>query len=93
MVFIKSTFALVTVFSAFAFSAPVRREVPQEHSHEPILTKVRTSLNLNNPDKIVDPVFALLGNAAAAAGAGDIQASLNSRHLLSSFPPRLPFNA
>ncbi|PIL22398.1 hypothetical protein GSI_15086 [Ganoderma sinense ZZ0214-1] len=72
MVFIKSSFALVALFSAFAFSAPVRREVPQEHSHEPILTEVRTSLNLNNPDKIVDPVFALLGNAAAAAGAGDI---------------------
>ncbi|KAM5533622.1 hypothetical protein V8D89_012735 [Ganoderma adspersum] len=72
MVFIKSSFALVALFSAFAFSAPVRREVPQEHSHEPILTTVRTSLNLNNPDKIVDPVFALLGNAAAAAGAGDI---------------------
>ena len=75
MVFIKSSFALVALFSAFAFSAPVRREVPQEHSHEPILTKVRTSLNLNNPDKIVDPVFALLGNAAAAAGAGDITVS------------------
>ncbi|KAI1793302.1 hypothetical protein LXA43DRAFT_885996 [Ganoderma leucocontextum] len=73
MVFIKSSFALVVLFSAFALSAPVRREVPQEHSHEPILTTVRTSLNLNNPDKIVDPVFALLGNAAAAAGAGDIQ--------------------
>ena len=46
-----------------------------EHSHEPILTSVRTSLNLNNPDGIVDPVFALLGNAAAAAGAGKITVS------------------
>ncbi|KAL1966899.1 hypothetical protein VTN77DRAFT_3643 [Rasamsonia byssochlamydoides] len=48
------------------------REVPQEHSHEKFLTSVRNSLNLNNPAKIVDPVFALLGNAAAAAGAGSI---------------------
>ncbi|KAI0076320.1 hypothetical protein K474DRAFT_1598253 [Panus rudis PR-1116 ss-1] len=58
--------------SSFSLPVPVRREVPQEHSHEPILTSVRNSLNLNNPDKIQDPVFALLGNAAAAAGAGDI---------------------
>ena len=46
-----------------------------EHSHEPILTSVRTSLNLNNPNAIVDPVFALLGNAAAAQGAGKITVS------------------
>jgi len=51
---------------------PIKREVPQEHSHEPILTAVGTSLNFNNPDGIVDPVFALLGNAAAAAGLGKI---------------------
>ncbi|THH20544.1 hypothetical protein EW146_g821 [Bondarzewia mesenterica] len=43
-----------------------------EHSHESILTTVRTSLNLNNPDQIVDPVFALLGNAAAQQGLGKI---------------------
>lgn len=40
----------------------VTREVPQEHSHEKILTSVATSLNLNNPAGIKDPVFALLGN-------------------------------
>lgn len=39
-----------------------RREVPQEHSHEKFLTAVGASLNLNNPAKIVDPVFGLLGN-------------------------------
>lgn len=44
------------------------REVPQEHSHNKFLASVRTSLNLNNPDQIQDPVFGLLGNAAAAAG-------------------------
>jgi hypothetical protein len=43
-----------------------------EHSHEPFLTSVRKSLNLNNPDGISDPVFGLLGNAAAAGGAGKI---------------------
>ncbi|KXN88228.1 hypothetical protein AN958_07687 [Leucoagaricus sp. SymC.cos] len=57
----------------FALSLPIRREVPQEHSHEKFLTTVRTSLNLNNPDQIKDPVFALLGNAAAAQGAGNVQ--------------------
>lgn len=41
----------------------VNREVPQEHSHEKILTSVASSLNLNNPAGIKDPVFALLGNA------------------------------
>ncbi len=46
-----------------------------EHSHEPILTSVRASLNVNNPNGIVDPVFGLLGNAAAAGGAGKITVS------------------
>ncbi len=49
-----------------------RREVPQEHSHEKFLTTVRTSLNAHNPAQIADPVFGLLGNAAAAGGAGQI---------------------
>ncbi|KAF8964436.1 hypothetical protein BDZ97DRAFT_908103 [Flammula alnicola] len=53
-------------------AAPVRREVPQEHSHEQFLTTVRTSLAVNNPAGIQDPVFGLLGNAAAIAGAGKI---------------------
>lgn len=44
------------------------REVPQEHSHNKFLDSVRTSLNLNNPDQIQDPVFGLLGNAAASKG-------------------------
>ncbi|KAJ3537028.1 hypothetical protein NM688_g6749 [Phlebia brevispora] len=57
---------------SYVVALPIKREVPQEHSHEPILTSVRASLNLNNPDGIVDPVFALLGDAAAAAGAGKI---------------------
>ncbi|KAL8949919.1 MAG: hypothetical protein Q9222_004008 [Ikaeria aurantiellina] len=49
-----------------------RREVPQEHSHNSFLASVRTSLAKNNPDNIQDPVFGLLGNAAAAAGQGSI---------------------
>lgn len=40
----------------------LRREVPQEHSHEQFITAVRTALNLNNPAGIGDPVFGLLGN-------------------------------
>lgn len=51
---------------------PVRmlrgREVPQEHSHNEFIASVRASLDTNNPDGIVDPVFGLLGNAAAAGG-------------------------
>jgi hypothetical protein len=58
------------------FTLPTRilqgREVPQEHSHNQFLATVRTSLALNNPDNIQDPVFGLLGNAAAAAGQGTI---------------------
>jgi hypothetical protein len=48
------------------------REVPQEHSHDRFLDGVRVNLALNNPNSIQDPVFGLLGNAAAAAGAGTI---------------------
>ncbi|KAI0200009.1 hypothetical protein F4808DRAFT_173655 [Astrocystis sublimbata] len=54
-------------------SAKFRREVPQEHSHEKFLTGVGEALNLNNVEKIDDPVFALLGNAAAADGAGLVE--------------------
>ena len=43
----------------------IKREVPQEHSHEQFLTTVRTSLNLDNPAGIVDPIFALLGDAVS----------------------------
>ncbi|KAL8277221.1 hypothetical protein RQP46_010394 [Phenoliferia psychrophenolica] len=50
----------------------MRREVPQEHSHEQFLTTTRASLNLNNPGGIQDVVFGLLGNAAATTGANGI---------------------
>ncbi|KAK8051955.1 hypothetical protein PG993_003340 [Apiospora rasikravindrae] len=50
-----------------------RREVPQEHSHDNILNVVATSLKLDNPDDIQDPVFSLLGNKAAAEGAGNVK--------------------
>ncbi|WVQ71363.1 hypothetical protein IAR50_000891 [Cryptococcus sp. DSM 104548] len=50
----------------------MKREVPQEHSHEQFLTTVRASLATDNPQNIQDPVFGLLGNAAAAAGQGDV---------------------
>lgn len=49
-----------------------KREVPQEHSHEIYLNIVRDFLNLNNPKNIADPVFGLLGDAAAATGAGQV---------------------
>ncbi|KPM41039.1 hypothetical protein AK830_g5522 [Neonectria ditissima] len=49
-----------------------KREVPQEHSHDFVLTITREFLNVDNPKGIVDVVFGLLGNAAAQAGAGDV---------------------
>ncbi|THV05258.1 hypothetical protein K435DRAFT_647804 [Dendrothele bispora CBS 962.96] len=75
--FSSKTIAIALLyFSASSLSAPVRfmrREVPQEHSHEPFLTSVRASLNVNNPLNLGDPVFALLGNAAAQQGLGQLQ--------------------
>ncbi|KAI0345979.1 hypothetical protein BDW22DRAFT_1318141, partial [Trametopsis cervina] len=63
----------VTYLLSSVSSLPImRREVPQEHSHESILRAVRTSLQVNNPQQIEDPVFGLLGDAAAAGGAGKI---------------------
>jgi hypothetical protein len=47
-------------------------EVPQEQSHRGILLTTQIFLQLNNPLGIVDPVFGLLGDAAAADGAGDV---------------------
>ncbi|KAM0276082.1 hypothetical protein ACHAQH_007101 [Verticillium albo-atrum] len=49
-----------------------KRQVPQEHSHEIFLTTTREFLNLDNPKGIADPVFGLLGDAAAAKGAGQV---------------------
>ena len=49
-----------------------RREVPQEQSHKKVLTKCQEMLLLENPDQIVDVVFGLLGNEAAAQGIGAI---------------------
>jgi hypothetical protein len=72
----SSTYAAIMATIATISSARptemVRREVPQEHSHEQFLTTVRTSLQANNPAGIVDPVFGLLGDAAAAGGLGSI---------------------
>lgn len=69
------TAAVLLAFFGLSTSSPVRlntREVPQEHSHNTFLDSVRTSLAANNPDNIGDPVFGLLGNAAAAKGQGNI---------------------
>lgn len=79
------TATILIAFFGLAVSAPVpepknvlparmlrAREVPQEHSHNDFIATVRTSLNTNNPQGIEDPIFGLLGNAAAAAGAGSV---------------------
>lgn len=44
------------------------------------MTSVGASLATNNPDQIQDPVFGLLGDAAAAAGAGKITVSRTITH-------------
>ncbi|CAG7853458.1 SubName: Full=Uncharacterized protein {ECO:0000313/EMBL:CCA73998.1} [Serendipita indica DSM 11827] len=69
-----SSFATLLIAST-VLASPIpawKREVPQEHSHDPILIALRPILALNNPDNIQDPVFGLLGNAAAQNGAGNI---------------------
>ncbi|TVY15637.1 hypothetical protein LARI1_G004914 [Lachnellula arida] len=48
------------------------REVPQEHSHNRFIAGANANLNINNPAGIKDAVFGLLGDTAAAAGAGTI---------------------
>lgn len=67
-------FAVLLAAVSVVTAAPIKftREVPQEHSHEQFLTSVRASLQKNNPDQIQDPVFGLLGNAAASQGQGKI---------------------
>ncbi|KAF2640330.1 hypothetical protein P280DRAFT_33631 [Massarina eburnea CBS 473.64] len=50
-----------------------KREVPQEHAHRNVNLEVSKSLNLDNPDKIQDPIFGLLGAAAGIKGAGNIK--------------------
>jgi hypothetical protein len=69
--------------SAMPLDVPVKREVPQEHSHNQFLAyigpaeiadrrTVDTFLFKNNPNDIVDSVFGLLGDGAAAGGAGKV---------------------
>ncbi|KAH5412450.1 hypothetical protein HBI32_127340 [Parastagonospora nodorum] len=65
--------ALIGAVAARPTTKAVKREVPQEHSHENIIISVNNSLMKNNPDDIGDAIFALLGAAAAAEGAGNIQ--------------------
>lgn len=68
----KNVFSIPRMMMRLGARGIEAREVPQEHSHNRFLDGVRVNLNLNNPAGIQDPVFGLLGNAAAAAGAGTI---------------------
>lgn len=78
----KTEFAMIMAMLAAVSSARqvnsltyayAKREVPQEHSHRQFLLGVKAALDLNNQFEIVDPVFSLLGNAAAAEGAGQVE--------------------
>ena len=60
-----SVLSLLALAAARPIALPsqiVRREVPQEQSHNQFLATVRVSLALDNPAGIVDPVFGLLGD-------------------------------
>ncbi|KAJ3873452.1 hypothetical protein F5051DRAFT_122282 [Lentinula edodes] len=68
------SFVLALAYTAATnIAAPIlRREVPQEHSHENILILMRDAIATgSNPQNLGDPVFGLLGDAAAAGGLGD----------------------
>lgn len=56
-----------------ALVAYAAAEVPQEQSHKFILSAAQDLLQLNNVFEIQDAVFGLLGNAAAADGAGLVE--------------------
>jgi hypothetical protein len=68
----NSIIALALIGAVTARPTTLKREVPQEHSHENIIRLVNTNLQLNNPDKIQDSIFGLLGAAAGIKGAGNI---------------------
>ncbi|KAL7942694.1 hypothetical protein V8C42DRAFT_150103 [Trichoderma barbatum] len=71
-----SAAAALLLSQALAFPLPssnlLRREVPLEHSHDLFLSITNEALAKNNPKGITDAVFGLLGNAAAAGGAGSV---------------------
>jgi N-acetylglucosamine kinase-like BadF-type ATPase len=78
----NSVFALALIGAVVAHPT-VKREVPQEHAHQNVLDVVNKSLKLDNPDKIQDALFGLLGAKAAAEGAGNIKDAgkcLSSEH-------------
>jgi hypothetical protein len=58
-----------------------------QHSHEKFVTSVRTSLFLDNPLDIADPIFALLGNAAARY---DLPAMYPASHKLNRYTYAAP---
>ncbi|KAL0580995.1 hypothetical protein V5O48_000989 [Marasmius crinis-equi] len=69
----KTVLLAITCFTLSSCAAPIsilRREVPQEKSHQRVLDAVQTSLQKDNVENFIDPVFGLLGNAAAAQGLG-----------------------
>ncbi|KAG8796703.1 hypothetical protein FRC12_005797 [Ceratobasidium sp. 428] len=55
-----------------ALPALRRREVPQEHSHEPIILLCDRALKVNNPEGILDAIFGLLDSDGASIGRGTI---------------------
>ncbi|KAJ3800924.1 hypothetical protein GGU11DRAFT_771301 [Lentinula aff. detonsa] len=68
------SFVLALAYTAATnIAAPIlRREVPQEHAHEDILILMRDAIATgSNSQNLGDPVFGLLGDAAAAGGLGD----------------------
>src|SRR5690606_37872255 len=62
-----------------------KRQVPHERAHDLYLQIVQEFLQLDNPLQILDPVFGLLGNAAAAGGVPeDSDINLDCLHQLTA---------
>lgn len=58
--------------SEFLMDSLRAREIPQEHSHDLFVSITQEALLRNNPQKIKDAVFGLVGVQSAAAGAGSV---------------------
>ena len=52
-----------------------------EHSHEAILIDIRKLMAISNPKNLGDPVFGLLGAAAAAQGLGQTTVRISAHRV------------
>lgn len=74
MVKVQTFVTLLVCFVSGYSALPtlLKREVPQEHSHESIVRLCDQALKVNNPDNIFDAIFGLLDTDGATIGKGSI---------------------